>query len=128
MGRKHILLVKFGQFMSCYTRRKFYQKILQKMRHESKVLCLQRIEHNLYWKMKFLKQATQICFRKICPNQHNDPLRFRSADDSFKIKKGLELVPRPHFSYNFSINLPSFITRLYFLTKLFSKMCFLFHV
>ena len=37
---ENILLVKFGQFMSYYTRRKFYQKILQKMRHESKVFCV----------------------------------------------------------------------------------------
>ena len=41
----------------------FYQKIQQKLRPENKFqafLCLQRIKHNLYWKMKFLKQATYI--------------------------------------------------------------------
>ena len=56
-----------------------------------------------------------------------------------KIKKGLELVSRPHFSYNFliknyfvfcknyfiklfCINWPNFITRLRFLPKLFNNM------
>ena len=45
------------------TKEKLHQKILQKLRHESKfqaLLCLQRIKRNFYWKMKFLKQATCI--------------------------------------------------------------------
>ena len=37
-------------------KKKIYQKILQK------ILCLQRIKHNLYWKMKFLKEATHISY------------------------------------------------------------------
>ena len=40
---------------------------------------------------------------KIGPNQHADLLRFLFTEDSLKIKKGLELVSRPHFSYNFFI-------------------------
>ena len=54
MGNKHSLLMKFDQFISCRKRKKiskFFAKTL---------LCLQRIKHNHYWKMKFLKQATYI--------------------------------------------------------------------
>ena len=35
---------------------------------------------------------------KICPNQHADLHRILFTEDSLKIKKGLELVSRPHFS------------------------------
>ena len=45
----------------------------------------------LYW----------ICNSKafeICSNQHADLLRIVFIEDSLKIKKGLELVSRPHFS------------------------------
>ena len=38
---------------------------------------------------------------EICPNQHADLLRMLFVEDFWKIKKGLELVSRPHFSYNF---------------------------
>ena len=48
LGSKHSLLMKFGQFMSYYKREDFF------------LLCLQRIKHSFYWKMKFLKQATYI--------------------------------------------------------------------
>ena len=49
----------------------------------------------------------QICISrtiKISSNQHIGLLRFLFTENSLKIKKGLELVPRPHFSYNFFIN------------------------
>ena len=39
---------------------------------------------------------------EICPNQHADLLGILFTD-SLKIEKGLELVYRPHFSYNFLI-------------------------
>ena len=35
---------------------------------------------------------------KIYPNQHADLLRFLFTEDFLKIKKGLELVFRSHFS------------------------------
>ena len=65
--------------------------------------CLQRIKCNFYWKMKFLKQAVYIrlCISKtikICLNQQTDLLRFLFTGHYLKIKKGLELVSRPHFS------------------------------
>ena len=69
------------------------------------LLCLQRIRHNLYWKIKFLKQAIYIrCYSKtikIYPNQLADFLRFLFTEVSLKIKKGLELVSRSHFSWKF---------------------------
>ena len=40
---------------------------------------------------------------EINPNQHADLLRFLFTEDSLKIKKGLELVFRPHFPLNFMI-------------------------
>ena len=43
----------------------------------------------------------ELCFSKtieICPNQHADLLTFLFTEDSLKIKKGLELVSRSHFS------------------------------
>ena len=38
---------------------------------------------------------------EIYPNQHADLLRFLFTKDYLKIKKGLELVSRLHFSGNF---------------------------
>ena len=38
---------------------------------------------------------------KICPDQHADLHRIFFTEDFLKIKKGLELVSRPHFSKNF---------------------------
>ena len=40
---------------------------------------------------------------EISPNQHAGLLRFLFTENSLKIKKGLELVCRPHFSQNFLI-------------------------
>ena len=45
--------------------KKDYQKILQTFRPENSfqaLLCLQRIKHNIYWKMKFLKQSTHMSY------------------------------------------------------------------
>ena len=40
---------------------------------------------------------------KVSPNQYAGLLRLLFIEDSIKIKKGLDLVPRPQFSYNFLI-------------------------
>ena len=40
---------------------------------------------------------------KICPNQHAELLGILFPEDSLKIKKGLELVSGPYYSYNFLI-------------------------
>ena len=70
---------------------------------------------------------------KTCPNHHTDFLRFLFTEDYLKIKIGLELVSRPHFSQNLFIKKfllkyyinQNFITRLCLLPKLISKMCFM---
>ena len=56
--------MKFGQFISYY-KKKVYQKIIQKLRQKTSsrpLSCLKRSKRNLYWKMKFLKQATYVRF------------------------------------------------------------------
>ena len=67
------------------------------------LLCLQRIKHNFYWTMKFLKQTTLIRYvtaklSKFVQFSTLSSYRFPFTEDSLKIKKGLELVSRPHFS------------------------------
>ena len=81
----------------------------------------------------------QICIAKtikICPIQYTDLLRFLFTEYSLEAKKGLGLVSRPHFSWNFSIkdfllqcyiNWPYFMTRLCLLPKLFHEMSSGFH-
>ena len=58
----------------------------------------------------FLKQDTYIRYLifnskaiELCLNQHADLLRFLFMEDFLKIKMGLELVSRSHFSKNFLI-------------------------
>ena len=100
--------MKFGQFMSYYKKQN-HQKILQKLwpgKQFQALFCLQRIKRNFYWKNFFLKQATYISYvtaklSKFIQNQHVDLLRIIFTKDFLKIKKGVELVSRPHFSQNF---------------------------
>ena len=40
---------------------------------------------------------------EISPNQHAGLLRFPYLENSFKNKKGLQLVSGPYFPYNFMI-------------------------
>ena len=54
--------------------------------------------------MKLLKQTTYIRYVLAKQNYQNlskSAHRFYFTEDSLKIKKGLELVSRPYFSYNF---------------------------
>ena len=64
---------------------------------------------------------------KICPNEHADLLRFLFKVDSLKIKKGLELVSRLHFSNNFFDKTFSFVL-LHKLAKLHYQTIYTFHV
>ena len=57
--------MKFGQFIPYSKRKKINQKILQKLQPKKLVpgpFEFAIIMHNLYWKMKFLKQATYISY------------------------------------------------------------------
>ena len=113
LGSKHSLLMKFGQFMSYYKRKRFNRKLYENysLKTSSRLFfVLQKIMHNLYWKIKLSKQAIYIRYvitelSKFSPNQLADLLRFLFTKISLKIKKGLELVFRPHFSNNFFINI-----------------------
>ena len=95
--------MKFGQFMSYYKKKK---KLWPDNSFQA-LLCLQRMKHNFYWGMKFLKQATYI--RYVIENLSKfvqiSMLTFTESflEDFLKIKKALELVSRPHFSQNFSV-------------------------
>ena len=112
MGSKCTLLMKFGQFMSYYKRKNFIKRFYKDcgLKTSSRpFLCLQRIKHNFYWKMKFLKQATYIGYviaklsQSVQISKLTDLLRIVFTEDSLKIKKSMELVSRSHFSQNFSI-------------------------
>ena len=43
--------------------------------------------------------------KDICPNLHTDLLRILFTENSLKMRKGLELFSRPHFSYIFLIKI-----------------------
>ena len=60
LGRKHSLLMKFGQFMSYCERKKLLKNSKKPLtwKFVSPLFYLQRIKHKLYSKMKFLMQAT----------------------------------------------------------------------
>ena len=113
LGSKHSPLMKFGQFMSYYKRKRFNRKLYQNYSLKTSprlFFVLQKIVHNLYWKMKLSKQAIYIRYviteiLKFSPNQLADLLRFLFTEISSKIKKDPELVSRPHFSNNFFINI-----------------------
>ena len=57
---------------------------------------------------------------KICLDQHPDLFRFSFTEDSLKIKKGLELVFKPHFTLNFLIKrvflIPHKLTKFHYHT------------
>ena len=96
-GSKHGLVMKSGQFMS------YYKRKLQPENQFQALLYFQRIKNNLYWKMKLLKQATYIRYvlaklSKFFQISTQTYLNSFFTEDSLKIKKGLELVSRPHFS------------------------------
>ena len=55
--------MKFGQFMPYYKIKKNIKKFYKACNPNTSstpFLCLQRIMHNIYWKMKFLKEAAYI--------------------------------------------------------------------
>ena len=136
--------MKFGQFMSHYIRKNFITKFCKncglKTSSRSFCVCKELSTASIGNEIFEVNYLYQICNSKaieICSNQHADLLRSLFTEDSLKIKKGLELVSRPHFSYNFYDKklyfvilhkLAKFHQRLCLLPKVCSKMCFVFHV
>ena len=79
-----------GEIWPYQKRKKFIEKFHKKLWPENyfqAFSCFQRVKHNLYCKMKFLKQASYIWsviakITKTCSNQHADLLRFNFREDS----------------------------------------------
>ena len=86
LGNKHSLLMKFDQFVPYYKEKKIIKKLHKIFTLEtSSRPCLQRIKHNLYWKMKLLKQATSI--RYILAKLSNFvQISMQTSSDSFEKK------------------------------------------
>ena len=97
--------MKFGQFMLYYKRKNFIKKFHQNYGLESssrpfcvcKELSTTSIGKEIF-EVSYLYWIYNSKAFKICPNQHADLLRIVFTKDSLKIKKGLGLVSRPHFS------------------------------
>ena len=131
MVSKHILLIKFGQFLSYYERKKFIQKFykicyLKSSRPFlfSKNLVKPLFENKIF-EATYLYQISISKTIKTCLNHHTDFLKFRFAEDYLKIKKRLEIVSRSHFSQNFFIKkflLKYYINQPKFIPKLFISM------
>ena len=87
--------MKFGRLMSYYKRKNVIKKFCKTL------LCLQRIMDNFYF-LKFLKQTTYVRYL-IAKLSKYVQISMLTSSESFlqRIKKGLKLVSRPHFSYNF---------------------------
>ena len=100
-------------------KKRFYQKILQKLRPE--ILCLQRIKDNLYWNMKFFKQATYIRYVLIKPSKFVQISTLASAD-SF-----LQMIPwklkRIRASFQATFFLEFFDKKNYFVILLKLAKC-----
>ena len=76
LGRKHSLLMKFGQFMSYCERKKLLKNSKKTLTWKlvSPLFYLQRIKQKLYWKMKFLMEATHIRY-VVDASRKSDKLR-----------------------------------------------------
>ena len=101
--------IKFGEFMSYYKRKNFIKNFLKNcdQKTSSRPFCVcKELKRNLYWKMKFLKEAADIRLYisktiKMCPNQYTDLLRFLFTGDSLKIKRACNYFPGHIFHRNF---------------------------
>ena len=105
MESKHNLLMKFGQFMSYYKRkkniRKFYENCSLKTSPRPFFVCKElgiTSTENETFEASYLHSIFNSTAIETYPIQLADLLRFPFTKVSMKIKKGLELVLRPHFS------------------------------
>ena len=96
LGSKNSDLMKLDQFMSYYKRKKIIKKFHKNcgLKPISRPFCVCKelittsIEKQNFWTSWKLSKFV---------------LRIPFPEDSLKIKQGLEIVSRPHFSYNFLI-------------------------
>ena len=123
------MLMKLGQFISFYRRKKLIRKFYKKLRSDNQfqaLLSFQRIKYNLYSNMKFLSYLYYICssncqelFKSACI-----PPQIFFKKDSLNFKRVWNQFPRQKLSY---VDWPNFIARLFLLPKLFNKMCSMFY-
>ena len=98
--------MKFGQYMWHYNKKKKISIFITKTAIWKLVLSpfvfaknnAQTLLENEMFETSYLYYICNSKTIKICPNQHANLLKFLFTTDSLKIKKGLELVSRPHFS------------------------------
>ena len=102
--------MKFGQFMSYYKRKKLLQNLTKtaawKLVPDPFLFAknyTQPLLENEAFEANYLYYIHVLAKLKICPNKLTDLPKFLFTEDSLKIKKGLELVSRSHFSYVFLI-------------------------
>ena len=101
--------IKFGEFMSYYKRKNFIKNFLKNcdQKTSSRPFCVcKELKRNLYWKMKFLKEAADIRLYisktiKMCPNQYTDLLRFLLQEILWKLKRACNYFPGHIFHRNF---------------------------
>ena len=76
--------MKFGQFMSYYKRKKFIKKFYKNynLKNSSRPFCAWKEKRNLYWKMKFLKQAPDISYELAEPSKL-DKISILTSSNSF---------------------------------------------
>ena len=116
--------MKFDKFMSYYKRKNFiikcYKNFGLKTSPRSFVFAkfyAQPLLENGIFEASYLYYIIAKLPKFVQISLHTTSDSF--IQSTLKIKKDLKLVPRPHFSYNF--------TRMCLLLKLFSKMGFVFH-
>ena len=139
--------MKFGQFMSYYKRKIFIKKFYKNcdLKTSFRLFCVcKELSATPYWKMKFLKQPSHIKY--VITNDQNlsksacIPPQIPFYRGFFENLKGLGTSFQATFfikcfdeSFSFVILhgqyyiWPNFITKLCLLSKLFSKMHFMFH-
>ena len=122
--------MKSGQFMSYSKGNKLIKKIYKNccLKTSFRLFkCFQKVKHNLFWKMNFLRKSTYIRY-VIAELSKLIQISILASSDSFK-KNGWPLFYRIFFKTILQcyINWPNFITRLCLVPTLFSKMCFVFH-
>ena len=104
---KHSLWMKFGQFVVLQNNfiKNFNKNCEPKTSSRSFCVCkelsLTSIGKWNFWSKLLILDISKTI--KIFPNHHTDLFWFLFTEDSLKIKKGLALVSRPHFSLDFFI-------------------------
>ena len=98
------LIIKFGQFVSYY-KKKFIKRFYKNcdLKTSSRSFCVRKelsttsIRKWNFWSKLLILDMYEENYQNLPKSAHTS-LRFLFTKDSLKLKKGLELVFRPHFS------------------------------